>query len=133
MSLHPKNTSVMWGTYNITKMFNLIETSELPSTKPFTIAREMLPNGESRSYASVNSDNTFSVTVSRDGAKANLDIISNEFDNESSFSLRIVDNTNGEVIAEYQNANLTTFNPAGAITDGAGNNFTIEWSCTNNL
>ena len=132
--LHPKNTSIMWGTYNITKMFNLIETSELPSTKAFTITREFMPNGKTREVATMNSNTTFSVTLARDNAKASLDVMSGVFDgDENGHSLRIIDNTTGEVIAEYQNATLSDINSAGALRDGSGNNFVLEWSCTNDL
>jgi hypothetical protein len=130
------NTTILWGNYNITKMFNLVSIGSLPDLKPFTVNREMIANGASREVATVSTNLNFTITVSRDGAKASLDTLSDEFDkainNDTKLSLRITDNTNGEVYGTWQKATLTAIPTIGNL-DQAANNIDITWSCTNDI
>ncbi|MCL2567318.1 MAG: hypothetical protein FWE18_04415 [Alphaproteobacteria bacterium] len=113
-------------------MFNLISTGELPALKPYTTQLEIMPNGKSRQTASVSTNLDLAITVSRDSAKANLDILLGEFEINTVSSLRIIDKTSGEVIGDWQKAVLKDIPSAGAITESA-NDVVITFSCINEM
>jgi hypothetical protein len=124
---------ITWGDKNIQDMFNIISTSDIPSEKPFTYRLEMMPNGKSRSIATSNNDNVFSVTVSRDGAKKSFQELEALFNEEKIDRLSIVSLVDGEVLASFKKARLTKFKKLGAVSDGQANDVIIEWSCINEM
>ncbi len=132
--IHPSNTLIIWGSYTINEMFNVISIGKPPSESIYTQRQEILPNGKSRKIATVNSENDFSITV--DGGVVNRENflkMKELFEDDYTNRMRLVNATTGEVLVEYKSTILANINFLENIDDGSGTNAILTFNCINEL
>lgn len=127
------NTAIYWGDYIVTDLFSVSEVSEPPDQEVFSYTFDNIPNGTYRELATVNTENTFSITITRDTAKKeNIELFQQLFKEQKVYRMRMVNLTTGEVLVEYKTAKLAnTKFVMGGVSDGKGVDTTMTWAVTN--